>query len=99
MRPSNPRLHKTVEAFIAQSQMTNAAAEYYIWQRERIVPDIPDMVFPRLRKVIEIRGCFWHGNACRRCRIPATRRAYWLAKMDRNRRRDRRTIRQLRRLG
>lgn len=31
----------------------------------------PDLVFPRLRKIINGTGCFWHLHACGRCRIPA----------------------------
>jgi DNA mismatch endonuclease (patch repair protein) len=37
--------------------------------------------------------------ADRECRIPATRRGYWVAKIERNRQRDRRTRRLLRREG
>ena len=39
----------------------------------------------------------WGG--CGRCRIPHSRRAYWLAKLQRNRARDLRTTRALRRQG
>ena len=50
----------------------------------RSLPGIPDMVFPRLRKVININGCFWHLHGCSRCRIPSSRRRYWVAKLQRN---------------
>ena len=33
-------------------------------------PGNPDMVFPRLRKIIFISGCFWHMHDCGRCRDP-----------------------------
>jgi DNA mismatch endonuclease (patch repair protein) len=59
----------------------------------------PDLFFPRLRKVIFVSGCFWHMHDCGRCRIPATRRDYWVAKLERNAARDRRVQRELRRLG
>lgn len=65
----------------------------------KALPGTPDLVFPRLRKVIFVSGCFWHMHTCGRCRIPATRRPYWLAKLERNARRDRRTRRQLRKAG
>jgi DNA mismatch endonuclease (patch repair protein) len=65
----------------------------------RSLPGAPDLVFPRLRKVIFVHGCFWHRHTCGRCRIPATRRRYWLAKIDRNAARDRRVQRALRQLG
>jgi DNA mismatch endonuclease (patch repair protein) len=52
-----------------------------------------------LRKVIFVSGCFWHMHDCGRCRIPATRRDYWVAKLERNAARDRRVQNQLRRDG
>lgn len=57
------------------------------------------MVFASRRKVINVSGCFWHMHGCVRCRMPATRRAYWSAKLARNKSRDQRTGRALRRLG
>lgn len=63
------------------------------------LPGAPDLVFPRLRKIIIVNGCFWHMHSCGRCRIPASRRKYWVAKLQRNAQRDKRTRRALRRLG
>ena len=63
------------------------------------LPGAPDLVFPRFKKVITVNGCFWHKHRCGRCRIPATRRAYWIAKIERNAVRDRRNRRRLARLG
>ena len=65
----------------------------------RGLPGTPDLVFPRLRKIINVHGCFWHLHRCPRCRIPATRRRYWTAKLQRNAQRDKQTIRKLRREG
>src|SRR5947209_20569627 len=53
----------------------------------------------RLRKVIFISGCFWHMHSCGRCRIPASRRDYWIKKLERNAARDKRVQRRLRRDG
>lgn len=63
------------------------------------LPGAPDLVFPRLRKVIIVNGCFWHMHRCGRCRIPASRRKYWVGKLQRNAARDKRTRRNLRRAG
>jgi DNA mismatch endonuclease (patch repair protein) len=65
----------------------------------RALPGTPDLVFPCLRKIIVVNGCFWHMHGCGRCRIPSSRRRYWVAKLNRNRERDIRTRRELRRLG
>jgi len=63
------------------------------------LPGNPDLVFPRLRKVLFVSGCFWHRHGCGRCRIPAARRDYWINKLDRNAIRDKRVQRALRRQG
>ncbi|MEX2169548.1 MAG: very short patch repair endonuclease [Pirellulales bacterium] len=65
----------------------------------RSLPGTPDLVFPRLRKIINVSGCFWHMHSCGRCRIPTSRRRYWLAKLKRNAARDKRTAQALRRAG
>lgn len=63
------------------------------------LPGKPDLVFRRLKKIIIVNGCFWHMHTCGRCRIPAARRRYWVAKLQRNAARDQRTRRALTRLG
>lgn len=55
----------------------------------RDLPGKPDLVFPRLRKVIFVHGCFWHGHNCARgARMPVQNRDYWVQKVTRNRDRD-----------
>ena len=53
------------------------------------LPGKPDLVFPALRKVIFVHGCFWHGHDCARgARTPKANRAYWVRKINSNRERD-----------
>jgi DNA mismatch endonuclease, patch repair protein len=47
----------------------------------------PDVVFTRRRLCLFVDGCYWHGCE-RHCRVPTANRAYWRAKIDRNRARD-----------
>lgn len=55
----------------------------------RDLPGSPDLVFPRLRRVIFVHGCFWHRHPnCHRAASTKTRRAYWEAKFARNVARD-----------
>ena len=66
----------------------------------RDLPGTPDLVFPRLRKVILVHGCFWHQHVgCRLARQPKSRPDYWLPKLERNRKRDAETQAALRELG
>jgi DNA mismatch endonuclease (patch repair protein) len=54
------------------------------------LPGKPDLVFPAKRAVIFVHGCFFHGHACPLFRWPATRAAFWRAKISRNICRDER---------
>lgn len=55
------------------------------------LPGTPDLVFPRLRKIIFVHGCFWHQHDCRLgSKQPSTNAEYWLPKLARNVERDRR---------
>jgi DNA mismatch endonuclease, patch repair protein len=67
---------------------------------DRSLPGKPDLVFPARRAVIFVHGCFWHRHACKAGRsLPATRAAFWLQKLLRNRERDQANLRRLRELG
>ena len=60
------------------------------------LPGHPDIVFPRLRKVILVHGCFWHGHNCARgARVPKGNRAYWVKKIAGNRARDQKNLERL----
>lgn len=63
------------------------------------LPGKPDLVFPKLRKLIFVNGCFWHRHSCSNGRLPSTRPEFWLEKLNSNRARDLRNLRKLRRLG
>lgn len=64
------------------------------------LPGKPDIVLPRHRKIILVNGCFWHGHkGCKKATIPQTNTEFWTTKIEKNRSRDRRVVRQLRRLG
>lgn len=65
----------------------------------KTLPGTPDIVLPRLNSAIEVRGCFWHSHGCAKSHVPKSRRWYWVPKLKRNRERDRKCIRELRRLG
>jgi DNA mismatch endonuclease (patch repair protein) len=65
----------------------------------RSLPGTPDLVFPRLRRIINVNGCFWHLHKCPKCRVPSTKRKYWIAKLQRNASRDKENQKMLRRKG
>lgn len=64
------------------------------------LPGRPDLAFSRLRKIIFVNGCFWHGHNCLRgARAPKTNAVYWRTKIERNRQRDAQTVRKLNQQG
>ena len=63
------------------------------------LPGKPDIVIPKIRTVLQVRGCFWHGHKCLDGRVPGTHRNYWKKKIQSNKARDLRNDRRLRRAG
>lgn len=64
------------------------------------LPGKPDFVLRESRLTIFVHGCFWHAHKdCKNSILPTTNREYWIQKIDRNRRRDRRVRDALRRAG
>ncbi|HTU09726.1 MAG TPA: DNA mismatch endonuclease Vsr [Allosphingosinicella sp.] len=69
---------------------------------DRRLPGSPDLVFPRLRKVIFVHGCFWHRHEdihCKLARWPKSRLDFWRPKLQGNRERDLRHQAELEKLG
>ena|ERR1017187_1123052 len=64
------------------------------------LPGKPDLVFPRLRAVIFVHGCFWHLHTCKFGQVkPATNPSYWSAKRIGNKVRDQKNEVALGKLG
>lgn len=59
------------------------------------LPGRPDIVLPRYRTVVFVHGCFWHQHDCHLFRLPKTRTEFWKTKVDANRARDSRVVREL----
>jgi len=56
--------------------------------KRRMLPGSPDVVFPGTRVAVFVDGCFWHGCA-KHGTWPKTNAEFWVAKIKRNRQRDR----------
>jgi len=77
------------------------------------LPGHPDLVLRKYRTCIFVNGCFWHGhnvampqvNSEKRivnslcCKIPKTNREFWVAKIRRNKERDKEEQRKLADMG
>jgi DNA mismatch endonuclease (patch repair protein) len=68
------------------------------WRRNQNIFGRPDFLFRRNQLAIFVDGCFWHG--CPKCyRRPRSNKQFWDEKVARNKARDRRVNRELRKLG
>ena len=68
------------------------------WRRNARVFGKPNFVFRAATLAVFVDGCFWHGCP-RHATKPATRAAWWEAKLARNAQRDRDVTRTLRKAG
>ena len=66
----------------------------------KTLPGHPDIVLPKYKTIIEVRGCFWHQHpGCKTARIPASNTDYWEKKFKRNTERDKQNDSALKKLG
>ena len=75
------------------------AAGYRYRLHAKGLPGRPDLVFPSMRTVVFVHGCYWHAHACQKGRIPAQNSRFWQEKFLANKARDKRNSQRLRRAG
>jgi len=70
-------------------KMLNIFKTFHItgWRRNYPLYGKPDFTFPKLRLVVFVDGCFWHGHDCRNTH-PKDNEEYWRKKQERNIKRD-----------
>ena len=76
----------TKPEMIVRRAIHSAGYRYRLHRRD--LPGTPDLVFPRLKAVIFVHGCFWHHHGCSNSSLPKVRAQFWKDKLLRNRRRD-----------
>ncbi len=69
------------------------------WRRHQPLMGRPDFVWPKLKVAAFVDGCFWHGHDCGRNLMPRTNAEVWREKIRKNKARDRRVSRILRKRG
>jgi DNA mismatch endonuclease (patch repair protein) len=56
---------------------------------DRKLPGSPDIVFRKLKTVIFVNGCFWHGHdGCKYNKYPKSNQSYWIPKILKTKERD-----------
>ena len=69
------------------------------WRRHQRLPGRPDFMWKKQKVVVFLDGCFWHGHDCGRNLAPKTNKQIWREKIFRNKSRDRRVRRSLKKMG
>lgn len=65
------------------------------WRRHYPITGRPDFAFPKQKVAVFVDGCFWHGCP-KHGTQPKGNSAFWTAKLETNKRRDRKVNRLLR---
>ena len=112
---SAEQIHKNMAAIHSKDTKPEMIVRKGLWCRgfryrlnSPRLPGHPDLVLKKYRTCIFVNGCFWHGHnvaikdktlnsEC--CKIPNTRREFWLAKIKRNQDRDIETQKRLAEMG
>ena len=88
--------NKTTEKRLASLLRQNRLSG---WRTQLQIPGKPDFAWPMAKLAVFVDGCFWHGHHCGKNVTPSTNAEAWRDKMIRNKARDRRMSRHLRRSG
>lgn len=92
------RSENTTPEIVVRSMIHRMGVRFRLHRRD--LPGRPDIVMPGRHRIVEVRGCFWHGHNCHLGRRSLhTNRPYWIAKRSRTRRRDARNLKELEELG
>ena len=63
------------------------------------LPGSPDIVLPKYKTAINVRGCFWHTHGCNRSNMPKSNVPYWHDKLSKNVLRDKKNDRLIKKRG
>ena len=106
--------HNNMAAIRSKDTKPEMIVRKGLWRRgfryrlnHKRLPGHPDLVLRKYRTCIFVNGCFWHGHlvdmqtldnsGC--CKIPKTNRDFWVAKIRRNKERDKEEQRKLAEMG
>lgn len=90
----------TAPELLVRRLLHGMGVRYRLHRRD--LPGTPDIVMPGRRKIVDVRGCFWHRHpdpACKNAVLPRTRADWWAEKLARNVQRDGRNLDALRDAG
>lgn len=111
---STEQRHKNMAAIRSKDTKPEMIVRSGLWKRgfryrlnHKRLPGHPDLVLKKYRTCIFVNGCFWHGHLVELskkesspcCKIPTTNNEFWVAKIRKNKERDKDEQRQLAAMG
>lgn len=67
---------------------------------DKALPSKPDIKLTKYKTLVFVNGCFWHGHKnCKRYVMPKTNKKFWYEKIRKNIKRDKKNLRELRKMG
>lgn len=88
----------TKPELIVRSMLHKMGYRFRLYRKD--LPGNPDIILPKLKKVIFVNGCFWHGHEnCKRSKRPTTNSDFWNEKLNKNIHRDKKNIEELNNKG
>ena len=98
---SRIRAKNTTPELVVRRLLHSKGYRYRVHRKD--LPGKPDIVFPKLKAVVCVHGCFWHQHATECCRrragIPKSNETYWRHKLQTNIERDERNAFEIAALG
>lgn len=95
---SRIRYKDTRPEMIVRSEVHRMGFRYKL--HNSVLPGKPDLVLTRHKKIILVHGCFWHMHTCKYGIVkPRTNAEFWENKRLGNVKRDRKNIRELKKMG
>jgi DNA mismatch endonuclease (patch repair protein) len=103
---TNEQRHYNMSRIRSENTKPELIVRKYLWNRgfryrlqRKDLPGKPDIVLPGLRTVIFVNGCFWHMHRCKKFVLPSTNTEFWYDKLSKNRIRDKKNYRKLKKAG
>lgn len=95
---SRIRSKNTIPEKIVRSLLHRMGYRFRLHRED--LPGRPDIILPKYKTVIEVKGCFWHRHErCRKATTPKSNTEYWNEKFRKNIERDQLNEEKLKELG
>lgn len=82
------RSRDTLPEIIVRKRLFSCGWRYRVCDKR--FPGRPDIVIPKAKAIIDVRGCFWHRHGCKDSTMPKSNVAFWMQKWSKNVKRDHR---------